>query len=97
MKKMPVFLNFVPQENYFSLRFLVQQCTHYKQKTSGQKVLIRPVVVVSSFKLSPFGVSLSKETCILISVNFASYFSLPCLSLGMTTTVDIKKLLAGME
>ena len=54
------------------------------------------VIVYAVFNLVLFGVSLSKETCILISVNFASYFSLPCLSLGLTT-VDIKKLLAGME
>lgn len=55
------------------------------------------VVVFVVFEIEPFfGISLLKETCFLINVTFASCFSLPWLSLGMTT-VDIKKLLAGME
>lgn len=60
--------------------------------------VVRPTCVVFlEFKIEPvFGISLSKELSFLINVNFASYFSLPCLSLGMTT-VDIKKLLAGMK
>lgn len=50
--------------------------THYKQKTSGQKALIRPMVVVSSFKLSPFLVLVYQKRHVFLSVSILPPISL---------------------